>query len=83
MKTLAAMFDAASPAAVWILENVPARTPGPLEALIALEIAKKSVLVAAAHLPGFSSEWERIQSELDEKVECFVVELARDNRDSN
>jgi hypothetical protein len=83
MKTLAAMFDDASPAAVWILRNVPAQTPGPLEALIALEIAKKSVLAAAAHLPEFSSEWARIQSELDEKVECFVVELARDNRDSN
>jgi len=83
MKTLAEMFDAASPAAAWILGNVPAQTPGPLEALIALEIAKKSLLVAAAHLPGFSSEWARIQTELDEKVECFILEQARDTKDSN
>ena len=66
MATAAEIIEGAAPCASWIINNVPKHTSGPLEALVALEVAKRSLLEIASNLPGFSEEWERIQHEFDD-----------------
>lgn len=66
MATAVEIIDGAAPCATWLIENVQHHTSGPLEALAALEVAKRTVLVLASELPGFKEQWDRLQREFDD-----------------